>query len=180
MLGLALLPIMLLLSLAIVWLYLTVQSGYGTDAAVLTLTVVTIIILALICKGIQYAVAIEKAVQRHNITQQDGFKAEILDAGISDKNQSRIYISDSQPYKRRGKHSRFPISKITQAVLKWENRDPQFTSMNLTEFLAQEFGSSPDGILLMAPTTFYDWRRRILNDLELRNKNQSTNPGVEM
>lgn len=206
MLGLALLPSMLLLSLAIAWLYFTVQSGYGTSAAVLTLTVVTIIILALISKGIQYAIAIEKAVQRDNTIQihpsetrnviepfaseisgqmlsqhpQDGFKAEILAGEMSDKNQSRIYTPDSQSYKRRGKQARFPISKITQAVLKWERRDPQFTSMNLTEFLKQEFGCGPDGILLMAPTTFYDWRRRILSESEVRNKNRSTGTGVKM
>ncbi len=228
MLGLALLPSMLLLSLAIGWLYLTVQSGYGSDAAVLTLTAVTIIILALICKGIQYAMAIEKAVQRHNTTQidpsetrnviesftsgipgqvlsqhpQDRFKAEILAAGSSDKNHSRIYTPDSQSYKRRGKQSRFPISKITKAVLKWEQRDSRFTPINLTEFLEQEFGCGPDGILLMAPTTFYDWRRRVLSDLKYQssgtpalpqgrrddvsaaegmsqNKNQSSNLGVE-
>jgi hypothetical protein len=70
--------------------------------------------------------------------------------------------------RRRGKQPRFPEEKIRRAVLRWENRDPFFSVATLEEFLAQEFGSGPDGILLMAPTTFYDWRRRILEEIKSR------------
>jgi hypothetical protein len=66
--------------------------------------------------------------------------------------------------KRRGKQPRFPEEKIRKAVLKWKSRNPTFSVATLKEFLAQEFGCSPDGILLMAPSTFYDWRRRILEE----------------
>jgi hypothetical protein len=202
---LTLLGITLLLSLAIGWLYVTVQSGYGDSAASLALMVATVIIMGLVCKGIQYAAAIEKAVQyqaaelinhrqtknavkpntieifgqmlhRHPVNE---FNLETPDIEMNHKNQGGIYELDLQPHKRRGKHSRFPISKITKTVLKWEQRDPQFTSLTLTEFLEQEFGAGPDGILLMAPTTFYDWRRRVLRDLELKNKEQSSNQGAE-
>ena len=76
----------------------------------------------------------------------------------------------SFPKKRRGKQPRFPEEKIRKAVLRWESRDPSFSVRTLEEFLAQEFGSSPDGILLMATTTFYDWRRRILKELEALEK----------
>lgn len=211
-LSLALLPITILLSIAIGWLYLTVQSGYGTSAAFLALTAVTIIIMVLICTGIQYAAAIEKAMQSQIMTlinpsqtrgtvkpftveifgqvlyqhPESEFNVEMPAIEINDQDPVEIYEFDSQPHKRRGKQSRFPISKITKAVLKWEQRDPQFTSINLTEFLEQEFGSGPDGILLMAPTTFYDWRRRVLSDLKYpssgtmsQNKNRSSNLGVE-
>jgi hypothetical protein len=70
------------------------------------------------------------------------------------------------PRKHRGKQPRFPEDKIRKAVLKWENRDPSFSVTTLEEFLGQEFGSGPDGILLMAPSTFYDWRTRILKEIE--------------
>ena len=68
--------------------------------------------------------------------------------------------------KRRGKQPRFPEEKIRKAVIKWESRDPTFSVATLEEFLAQEFGSGPDGILLMSPSTFYDWRRRILKEID--------------
>ena len=199
-LGLTLLPILLLLSIAIGWLYHTVQSGYGASAAVLALTVVTVIILWLVCKGIQYAAAIEKAVQSQTTTQinpsqtrdivkpivqalyqhaEGEFNLETPTIEMNDKNPGGIYELGSVPHKRRGKQSRFPISKITKAVLKWEQRDAQFTSVNLAEFLEQEFGSGSDGILLMAPTTFYDWRRRVLSDMKSQNKNRSNDPGVK-
>ena len=84
----------------------------------------------------------------------------------SEKNCPAPYPFLSFPKKHRGKQPRFPEEKIRKAVLRWESRDPSFSVRTLEEFLAQEFGSSPDGILLMATTTFYDWRRRILKELE--------------
>ena len=77
----------------------------------------------------------------------------------------------SFPRKRRGKQPRFPEEKIRKAVLKWERRDPSFSTRTLEEFLEQEFGSGPDGILLMAPSTFYDWRRHVLKEIEAQQKN---------
>lgn len=90
---------------------------------------------------------------------------------ISEKNHPVPHPFLSFPKKRRGKQPRFPEDKIRKAVLRWESRDPSFSVRTLEEFLAQEFGSSPDGILLMATTTFYDWRRRILKELEAHEHN---------
>ena len=70
------------------------------------------------------------------------------------------------PKKRRGKQRRFPEDKIHKAVLRWESRDPTFSVATLEEFLAQEFGNGPDGILLMPTSTFYDHRRRILEEIK--------------
>lgn len=66
----------------------------------------------------------------------------------------------------RGKPPRFPKQDIRKAVIKWESRDPSTTALTLEQFLAQEFGSGADGIPLMATTTFYDWRRKILKEIE--------------
>jgi hypothetical protein len=89
---------------------------------------------------------------------------------LINESKDRTFEASFPVNKHRGKHSRFPISKIKKAVLTWEQRDPQFSCLTLTEFLGQEFGSGPDGVLLMAPATFYDWRRRILRDLEFQKK----------
>jgi hypothetical protein len=197
MLFLVLLGITILLGVAIVQLYLIVQSGYGDNAAFLALTVITVIILGLMCKGIQYAAALEKAVKSTSLSNhqsaitakpvttrifgqelsqssQGRFESEILETEKNCNGQGKVFDIGDQPHKRCGKRSRFSISKITKAVLMWERRDPQFASLTLTEFLEQEFGSGPDGVLLMAPTTFYDWRRRVLRDLDAKSKNQST------
>ncbi len=68
MLFLVLLGITILLGVAIVQLYVIVQSGYGDNAAFLALTVITVIILGLMCKGIQYAAALEKAVKSTSLS----------------------------------------------------------------------------------------------------------------
>ena len=75
------------------------------------------------------------------------------------------------PRRPLGKQPRFPEEKIRKAVLKWERRDRNFSARTLEEFLDQEFGSGADGVLLMAPTTFYGWRKRILS--EIKNKDRS-------
>jgi len=200
----AFLGITLILATATGWLYVMVQAGYGASAAFLALMIITMFILGLICKGIQYAAALEKALQGAvgpeikpaptpnsdravdpGISGQGLFSfphgrytAETDRAKTTDENESEIPEPGFAPRRRRGKHSRFPISRITKAVLAWERRDPQFTALTLTEFLEQEFGSGPDGILLMAPTTFYDWRRRVLRDLASKDKNASHDQGI--
>ena len=68
--------------------------------------------------------------------------------------------------RHRGKPPRFPKEDIRKAVIKWESRDPSTTALTLEQFLAQEFGSGADGLPLMATTTFYDWRRKILKEIE--------------
>jgi hypothetical protein len=60
---LILVGITFLLIIAAGWLYFRVQSGYGKSAGVLALTITTVTVLGLTCKGIQYAAAIEKAVR---------------------------------------------------------------------------------------------------------------------
>lgn len=201
---LAFLGIALLLIIMTRGLYSMVQVGYGSTAAFLTLMIFTIVILGLICKGVQYAVAIDKAmhnqittsINQHQTTGITGpSRIKILGqalfqfseheqhietprGGVIHETNAEIPESNRQTHRHRGKHSRFPIGKITKAVLTWERRDPQFASLTLTEFLEQEFGASPDGILLMAPTTFYDWRRRVLRDLEKKDKEQSKDEGA--
>ena len=71
------------------------------------------------------------------------------------------------PKRRRGKQARFPLIEIRAAVLEWEQRDPFFSAETLEEFLGRKFGYGADGVLLMAPSTFYDWRHRVLRELHL-------------
>ncbi|MBI5954870.1 MAG: hypothetical protein HY865_24690 [Chloroflexi bacterium] len=166
------------------------QAFFGNEAALISLTITIMVVMAFGIRGAVYAHRIIKDMQQaipcaDNPTSQQQtcisilfrvFKIKCSEPGNTTQktNKETDNADVSLPYfmlsnkKRRGKQPRFPEEKIRKAVLRWENRDPSFSVATLEEFLAQEFGSSPDGILLMAPTTFYDWRRRILEEIKSR------------
>lgn len=76
--------------------------------------------------------------------------------------------------KRRGKQTRYPEDRIRRVVLRWERRDPSFSARTLEEFLEEEFGCGPDGVLLVPTSTFYDWRRNVLKEIEEKQRKTLT------
>lgn len=186
---LALTVLIIILAFPIYWIYRLAQNSLGKDVALLSLTVTIGIVVIF---GVRGAVHTHRIIRilRQEIT--DSNEQPIL---VSDRTKIplvlKIFRMDQPhctshslgessvenaatsphlflpfPRKRRGKQPRFPEEKIRKAVLKWESRDPSYSALTLEEFLAQEFGSTADGVLLMAATTFYDWRRRMLKEIE--------------
>lgn len=175
--------LLILLTYPIHWIYIFFQVKFGQEAALIALSLAVMIVLIFIVRG---AVHTHRLI--HDLKQDrpaipaDGQAPLILrlfriDPRIQNKSEQTetgtpVHVSElasllKNPHKRnRGKPPRFPEADIRKAVLKWERRDPSTTALTLEQFLGQEFGSSPDGVLLMATTTFYDWRRRILKEIE--------------
>lgn len=67
--------------------------------------------------------------------------------------------------KRRGRKSNYSYQKRRKAVLAWERRGPNF-SYTLVEFLDERFGSTSTGMPNVPATTFYDWRKEILAEVQ--------------
>jgi hypothetical protein len=185
---LALLVIVALVFLSISWIYKIVHYLLGREAALLslTLTVMAALILGVrgavrtheICRGIHKQVHTLEFAE-NNIEEHKPVVLRVLnidlpspqqpcpDPVVSKENEESLYAElISVPRKRRGKQSRFSEDRIWKAVLKWEKRDTFFETRTLEEFLEQEFGCGPDGILQVAPSTFYDWRRSVLKEIE--------------
>jgi hypothetical protein len=176
------------------WVYHFFQVSFGNEAALVSLTITIMTVMVFGIRGAIHTHRIIKVLQqgipaagRHGIIislvvrifKIGNVRSNVLAA----KTEARPVETDPVPQqfmafsgKRRGKRSRFPEEKIRRAVLRWESRDPSFSTATLEEFLAQEFGSGPDGILLMAPTTFYDWRRRILQEARSCSAERPRNP----
>lgn len=188
----ALLITMTILVFPLYWIYQLVQRRAGTEPALVALTITVAAILILGIRGGVEAHRIQRVLREEAASRartQPGedpkpvvlevFGVELLQYDHPEAEpQKRSSILDQEiqqllscPRKRRGKQPRFPEEKIRKAVLKWERRDPSFSARTLEEFLEQEFGSGPDGILLMAPSTFYDWRRAVLKEIEAQQKN---------
>ncbi|MBC8505269.1 MAG: hypothetical protein ISR58_16155 [Anaerolineales bacterium] len=66
---------------------------------------------------------------------------------------------------KRGRKSRYGDEVERRTVLKWEALDPSVTPMTLEEFLVQEFGTAGGGIPNASTSAFYDWRKKVLEDL---------------
>jgi len=189
---LALMTLIIILAVPIYLIYRFFMNSFGNEAGLFSLTITVMVVVAFGVRGAAHTHMIIRNLRREindsnklippeKTTPPLVFKifkieqrypqSPLPDASkSSEQNCPAPPPFLSFPRKRRGKQPRFPEDKIRKAVLRWESRDPSFSVMTLEEFLAQEFGSSPDGILLMATTTFYDWRRRILKELEVHEK----------
>lgn len=184
---LALLILIAALAFPIYWVYKFFQIKFGEEAALIALTLTIMVITIFMVRGAVYAHRLVRDLKRDiekNIGMDQPSNLSVLlllrifkidpsfikyKKTVDENRQGTIdfpKLFDLSPNRHRGKPPRFPREQIRKAVLKWERRDPSITALTLEQFLAQEFGSSPDGILLMATTTFYDWRRRILKEIE--------------
>jgi hypothetical protein len=187
---LVLIFIVAILFFPIAWIYKLVNSYFGRGAAHLALTIIvmSVLIIAIggatqthnICREIRKQVANQK-IPANQGERQKPVVLRILDMDlpppqatcaapvvVETKEEVRYEELLSIPKKRRGKQSRFSEDQIWKAVLKWEKRDPFFEARTLEEFLEDEFGCSGDGILQVAPSTFYDWRRNVLREIQER------------
>ena len=190
---LALMILITILAFPIYLIYRFFLNSFGNEAGLFSLTITVVVIVIFGVRGAVHTHTIIRNLRKeindsNNVIPQSKTDIPLVlkifrieqcrsQRPLSEENQSSEKNHPvphpflSFPKKRRGKQPRFPEEKIRKAVLRWESRDPSFSVMTLEEFLAQEFGSSPDGILLMATTTFYDWRRRILRELEAHEHN---------
>ena len=184
---LSLLILITTLVFPIYWIYKFFQSKFGQEAALIALTLTIMITLIFVVRGAVHTHRLirdlKRDIEKQNRMNQTPdlpmpliFKLFKIDPStwkhkkpVEENLQEAIEfpkLFNLSPNHHRGKPPRFPKEQIRKAVLKWERRDPSITALTLEQFLGQEFGSSPDGILLMATTTFYDWRRRILKEIK--------------
>lgn len=187
---LVLILIVAVLFFPIAWIHKLVESYLGRIAAHLALTITVMSILTIATGGARHTHSIcrelrkQVGAQKTPADQGQQQKPVILrilniDQPLPQASCTTPVVKETKeevryeellsiPRKRRGKQSRFSEDQIWKAVLKWEKRDPFFEARTLEEFLEDEFGSSHDGILQVAPSTFYDWRRHVLKEIQGR------------
>lgn len=179
--------IVIMLGFSIAWIYKLVQSYHGRGPALLVLTITVMVVLLIAIAGAVHTHGIccevRKQVETLEIPtdQPEGKKPmvlRILDLDIPPPHAAcptkvvEVKEADIQyeqllchPKKRRGKQSRYPKDQIRKTVLKWENKNSFIDTRNLEQFLADEFGYD-GGVLQVATSTFYDWRRDVLKEIQ--------------
>ena len=184
LLSLALLGISMLMSLPVMVIYQISKKWWGETGAIvaLALTIGAIVSITFTVAAVQQVLKGQERILRRppalgtriepyvirlwgrKVYQypEDSFIFEVPAATPAGADVMQL-----QPFQgRRGKTSHFTYAQQRSAVLKWESRDPSFSAITLEKFLRQEFGETHDGIPQVAPSTFYGWRTRILQDLE--------------
>lgn len=167
------------------------------ESALVSLVVISIGIIILGIRGGNYAYTLHRFVrdESERRTQGDGKQVVFEMFGIefyqSEPPQSNPVAAPNETIqqdtqddlqdlissgtrKRRGKQTRYPEDRIRRVVLRWERRDPSFSARTLEEFLEEEFGCGPDGVLLVPTSTFYDWRRNVLKEIEEKQRQSLT------
>jgi hypothetical protein len=197
---LALVIILTVLIFPISWIYKLIRHRYGPEDALVALVAISIAIIVFGIWGGQQAYKLHRFVRDESARRTQGRENQVVFElfGIEfyqstappsdgpppgetlqqrDAEDELEDVSDliaSGPRKRRGKQPRYPEDRIRRVVLRWERRDPSFSARTLEEFLEEEFGSGPDGVLLVPASTFYDWRRNVLKEIEEKQRQSLT------
>ncbi|MBI5295578.1 MAG: hypothetical protein HY869_08890 [Chloroflexi bacterium] len=189
---LALAIVIVILILPIFRIYTGIKFRFGIETANLSLTGLVMLVLVLAVRGAVHTYYIHRVVREQVDASQKKhvhkpLLLKILDmdlccpmervpdpepaGGAADPDE--ISVPLNHPHgRRRRKRSRFPYEKIQKAVLTWEKRDIFFPANTLEEFLEEEFGCGPDGVSLMPTSSFYDYRRQVLEERERQKQHQ--------
>lgn len=197
---LALILLVVLLILTLTWFHQFFRLHFGPEIALVVLALLLTGEIILMMRGAVYTSRIHRMLREqadkaahaelfeedHKLLLFQIFDMElrppsITACGTTETHKFRQEIQKllDTPKKRKGKQPRFPLDDIHAAVLEWEQRDPYFSVETLEEFLGRKFGYGPDGILLMSPSTFYDWRRRTLQEFAPHHPPQAPSPASE-
>lgn len=184
---LALILLFVLLILTLTWFYQFFWIHFGSEIALVVLALILTGELLLMVHGAKYTSRIHRMLREQADNPDNSAFSEakrrpilfkIFDMDLrpiaiavpekTEMSKVRLEIQKllDTPKKRKGKQPRFPLAEIRATVLEWEQRDPSFSIETVEQFLERKFGSSGDGVLLMSVSTFYDWRRRILKELD--------------
>ncbi|GER79074.1 hypothetical protein DIM_11550 [Candidatus Denitrolinea symbiosum] len=184
---LALILLLVLLILTLTWFYQYIRLHFGSEIALVALALILTGELILMTRGAVYTSRIHRKLREQadnpaaaafpeekrrpmlfKIFDMDLRPIAIAVPEKTEMSKVRLEIQKllDTPKKRKGKQPRFPLAEIRAAVLEWEQRDSSFSVETLEDFLGRKFGYGTDGILLMSVSTFYDWRRRTLQELD--------------
>jgi hypothetical protein len=190
---LALVIIITILIFPISWIYKLIHTHYRPEDAQVVLVAISIAIIVFGIWGGQHAYRLHRFIRDETVRRTKGngkqvvfelfgiefYRAASRPADLppapvqsmqkrdgDDELEDLSDLITAMPRKRRGKQPRYPEDRIRRVVLRWERRDPSFSARTLEEFLEEEFGCGPEGVLLVPSSTFYDWRRNVLKEIE--------------
>lgn len=169
---------------SVMWIYEQIHVSLGFELAQVTVSLLVILISFLILLGFGFGFGLDRVVRREDIKTiwfyqwlknswickclwgdippiQEIVKSEPVDETPAVNIQDII----TRP-RRRGRIPTYSLDRWTRVVLAWENRDTLRNPITLSEFLSLEFGTYADGSPRMSENSYYDWRKRVIEELQ--------------
>ena len=186
-LRIGLLIVLLLSSIGIfasaIWIYHRVHHSLGLEIADVVVAFLVILILRLIIVGFKAGFSAKRALRQRRLLALRIYRflkwsktfrtcwEYIGPQGVAEKNLSpaqhvttAITVVSDRPTKR-GRPPTYSIDRWIKVVSAWENRDPWHNPITLDEFLSQEFGTCADGSPKISKKTYYDWQKKVHEEI---------------
>ena len=164
---------------SVFWVFERIDASFGDNLAEVAVTFICMLILALVVVGIRAGLSLDRYARRRALQELHlcrsskrlrhlctllGYGARPAAPQQPEGPALEILMLTEKP-KRRGRPPTYSIDRWRKVVLAWENRDPLRNPLTLAEFLAEEFGVYADGSPRMSENSYYDWRKRVIEDM---------------
>jgi hypothetical protein len=173
------------------WIYHRIHDRFGPEIAEVVVAFLTVLIVLLILFGFGVGFGTDRILRRQKIqalwiyrSLKRSMVIRSLWGYIVPNRQMENpglpaveTISLPQRAPRRGRRPTYSLDRWMRVVQAWENRNTDYNTMTLSEFLAEEFGIYADGSPRMSENSYYDWRKKVFRELrkqESREKEKST------
>jgi hypothetical protein len=168
---------------SVTWIYYHVNTGLGLEIAQVVVAFLAILILFLIVLGFGAGFSVDRFVLKrrnqalkiygllktycifHFLWEYIAPLDETENTSTPDEQHTAEMKELLNRPKRRGRPPTYSIDHWQRVVLAWENRDPLHNPMTLKEFLSEKFGTYADGSPRMSENSYYDWRKKVFDDL---------------
>jgi hypothetical protein len=174
---------------SIYWIFQKINHSAGVELAEVTVAFLSILVLALILVGMRAGLGLDRWIRyrrfeecrlfhsskhTHRALSWLGYGHLVLEGEAASEeldgwNVEELLALFEKP-KRGGRRPNHPPERWIRVVLAWEKRDPLRTTMTLPEFLIQQFGQRADGSPGESESTFYDYRKKIKEQIEEKAK----------
>lgn len=166
-----------------VWVYNKIHQSFGQELAQVISAFLSILILALVVTGVRAGISMDRLIRQGRVVRwriyrsfrqvqrflsllgYDDFLYEVTktSTGNLPDHQEVLTILNRAP--RRGRPPTYSLDRWKRVVLAWENRDPLRNPLTLADFLSEEFGTYADGSPRMSENSYYDWRKKVFDEL---------------
>jgi hypothetical protein len=167
------------------WVYRRVHDNLGLEIAEVVMAFLTIIILALILTGFGAGFGAKRIVSSRPdkvfpicrslgmhrlmepVWEDTPTPAEANRSACEAESITVPVAKDRTP--KRGRPPTYSIDRWIKVVSAWEKRDLWHNPITLEEFLSQEFGTCADGSPRISRKTYYDWQKKVHEEVEKNN-----------
>lgn len=170
--------------ISIYWIFLKINHSAGVELAEVAVAFLSIFVMALILVGMRAGLGLDRWIRyrrfeecrlfhsfkhTHRVLSWLGYGHIIEEEAPSNEfygwNVEELLALFEKP-KRRGRRPTHPPERWIRVVLAWENRERVGNALTLPEFLIEEFGPNADGSPRESTSNFYEYRQKILEEIE--------------